>query len=151
MCEICLMAVFGRYHQLHWRREFVPEAPHIPFDGGFLQGDVAFVTSPDRWDAIKNRADDRGVVCYAFENGLREFLPSGTEVSVERTGKWEGWGHGYKQVVARAPDGALIYKMKEVAYCDGPGSECTYSHGPWYEYGGGASEWWWDQPEEEAP
>jgi len=32
-------------------------------------------------------------------------------------------------------DGSMIYRVTRIDHCDGPGYDCSYSHGPWIEYG----------------
>lgn len=115
-------------------REFKRDAPYVKIEGGILQGNAVFISDPVVWDGIRAEADRHGVVWFSYEDGLRRFLPTGTQICVERSGVWEGYGHGYKEVVARSPSGDLIIKMSEVAHCDGPGYRCSYPHGPWYEY-----------------
>jgi len=52
-----------------------------------------------------------------------------------RSGEQHGYGHGRKTLLLANSDGTIIYKMVYVNHCEGPGYSCSYSHGPWYEYG----------------
>jgi hypothetical protein len=54
---------------------------------------------------------------------------------VSRTGAQQGYGHGKETLVLANRDGSIIYKASHINHCDGPGYSCSYSHGPWFEYG----------------
>lgn len=69
-----------------------------------------------------------------LETCLRALFPNAI-VTCVRSGKWEGYGHGYETITASNGDGTLIYKCDRVARCEGPGYSCSYDHGPWFEYG----------------
>jgi len=65
---------------------------------------------------------------------LLEAVP-GVSLHVEHTGARTGYGHGRETVRLVNADGSLIYEMTRVDYCAGSGYSCSYSHGPWVEYG----------------
>jgi len=55
-----------------------------------------------------------------------------------RTGVQERgeFGHGKEALSLVSEDGTLIFEMRHVNHCKGPGHRCSYSHGPWFKVGG---------------
>jgi hypothetical protein len=52
-----------------------------------------------------------------------------------KVGKHEEYWHEFTCYTLTNPDGSLIYSIKWISYCEGPGFSCSYSHGPWFCYG----------------
>lgn len=60
-------------------------------------------------------------------------LVPGVLVDIRHIGSRSGRGHGREIVTLRNLDGSIIYEVCHIDYC--PGFSCSYSHGPWEEYG----------------
>lgn len=85
---------------------------------GWMHGSDIPGQPGDIWDVVNQVCSIRGV-----------------NVDVEHSGTRSGHGHGREILRLVNDDGTLIYEVSHVDYCEGPGSSCSYSHGPWHKYG----------------
>jgi len=73
-----------------------------------------------------------------FKNQIEYVVQEGADghyMTEEKTGVWEGFGHGKITLRLHDKNGSILYEVSRIGYCEGPGYSCSYSHGPWFKYG----------------
>lgn len=80
---------------------------------------------------------DEGKGYARYWRGRLKFIAEalGLVYDEARSGVQTGYGHGYETLTLVNTDGSLVFQVRHVNHCDGPGYSCSYSHGPWYKYG----------------
>lgn len=87
--------------------------------------------------AVSEKIDDEGKHFADIFGKKMEYIAKELDLLYDcsRSGKQSGYGHGRETFTLANRDGSPIVAMTWINHCDGPGYSCSYSHGPWFEYG----------------
>ncbi len=137
MANVVKGLIAGEYNS------FKAEESHIDLGKAVVQGNIFFVLDEETFKSLEQfrKGDEKLYNCTAdnfsapMTSLFKGLLGDTVEVVYERTGTWDGYGHGRESVTVKNPDDSLVYQWSHIGHCDGPGYSCSYSHGPWFKYG----------------
>lgn len=99
-----------------------------------IQFPQIFIKNPKKF--MKGGETDLEEVLVLLE---RDENASRISLTFSLSGAHSRWGHLHQKIsVLIRSQGALYpreaFSVSKVVRCDGPGSRCSYDHGPWVEY-----------------